>query len=582
MRVRVESVSLRLSGGGIPLSLRKHRNFRRFVFAMLEDGAPIPLWRSTRSVLPALALGYLDLLTDILTALSYRQEEEEKKVGRPWLVMLALVFILVPALVSGAFIFRGVSLPRRLAVALQLGLLTEAIQSFREQSYSQVLVTLRVIQSLFQSLPMLLLQGYVLLVSPENLGLRLLSAAVSAISVSLVATSIIVEHPLSQLKWARGVDYPSATFWRASRMVFSTVQYVGSVIVRGGFRVHPQDYVWFFLAYQAMELIARLGSIVVLALVAKFYVLVVLVWLWATRWYISIASIGAGTEQETLRFRALLRVVGMPFMDSVLDRPSAYELSCALTVVETIAFLAAGNSIPAPGGEETAHVLVDRMRRVFTVVSILFTAGKVCMAISLVMPFKKKIGNIAPAETGELRMDNDEEGPSSSRVKSGRGGSGGSEGGSIGTGTVDIYSIKEGDDSEEDEDKSIRILWKAMSVNESASHGEDKEEEKLSPMANEMENLSEMFSPALAVTASAKLSEKRKRTLVKPPLLRRKSDLEGKVSKVSAASRGKESRQHRRRASESMFTPEAKNDAEEVEARKEESAGSERAPISSL
>lgn len=477
------------------------------MFAVPEDGAPIPLWRSIGSVIPALALGYLDLFSDIFTALSYYRQHENGE-AQWWWFVLSVVFIAAPSIVAGALVSRSLIPLRRLAVVLHMGLFVEAYVSFREKSYSHVLVALRVIQPLFQSLPQLLLQTYVLLVSPgTDLGLRLFSAAMSAISLSFAATAVIAEHPLSQLKWARGVTYPSSKFWRASEVFFSTVQYVGSVILRGGFRVHPQDYVWWFLGYQVLEVVARVASLAVLALVAEFFVFLALAWLWVTRWFISTVSIGVGAQQETLRFRALLRVVGMPLMDSVLDRVTAYIISCTMTLLETGVFLTVGNAYPTAVSQGDLPVLADRMRRVFTVVSIMFTAGKLFMAMAVVVPFKEKIGRVAPAESGELRVDNDEEDP----VSTSRGGAG----------NVGVSSAGHGNSGgvEGEEQRSIRVLVSAISVEGSASlsdkGGAGEEKVPLPPEEGGAVSL-ETFSPALG-DGEEKLTDR----VMKPPLYRK-------------------------------------------------------------
>lgn len=182
-------------GGGIPLSLRSHRNFRRFVFAVPEHGAPIPPWRSKRSVAPALLLGYLDLFTDLGTVLSYRSS------GLYSWFAVGLAFIVAPALCAGGFVFRQEA-PwwRGAAATLQLGLLVEALISIKEESYSHALVALRVLEPLFQALPQLLLQAYVLLVNQEHLALRVVSVVASTFSLATASTAIVAEHPLSQIR----------------------------------------------------------------------------------------------------------------------------------------------------------------------------------------------------------------------------------------------------------------------------------------------------------------------------------------------------------------------------------------------
>lgn len=165
------------------------------MFAVPEHGAPIPPWRSKRSVAPALLLGYLDLFTDVGTVLSYRSS------GLFPLFVVGLAFIVVPSLLAGGYVLRQEA-PwwRGAAAATQLGLLVEALVSIKEESYSHNLVALRVIEPLFQALPQLLLQSYVLLVNREFLALRVVSVVASTFSLATASTAIVAEHPLSQLR----------------------------------------------------------------------------------------------------------------------------------------------------------------------------------------------------------------------------------------------------------------------------------------------------------------------------------------------------------------------------------------------
>lgn len=191
------------AGGGIPASLRNHRNFRRFVFAVPENGAPIPPW-SKRSLAPALLLGYLDLFTDLGAVLSYHRWRTGGSDDLfPWFAT-GLAFIVGPALIAGLYVLWQQEAPaswwRAAAAAAQLGLVVEALVSVKEESYSHVLVALRVLEPLFQALPQLLLQAYVLLVDHGFLGLRVFSLVVSTLSLATASTAIVAEHPLSQLR----------------------------------------------------------------------------------------------------------------------------------------------------------------------------------------------------------------------------------------------------------------------------------------------------------------------------------------------------------------------------------------------
>lgn len=381
------------AGGGIPNTIRKHANFRKFVFSVPEDGAPIPPWKSKRSAMPALVIGYLDLFTDIAATFSYKDDEE-------WWFVVGMTLVVGPALLAAVFVFGKLNWWRRAAIATQLGLIVESWISYKQESYSEVLVALRVLQPLYESLPQIMLQTYVILLSRRQLGVRLCSLVVSLLSLSYALTGVVAEHPLSQLKWARGVDYPAAKSSAASGLFFGTVPYVGSVAVRGGFRIHPQDFVWWFLFYQVLEITARMLALSVLALVWDFYIIVAVFWLMSSRWFISRASLGSGELRETLRFRVLVRSFGMPFLDSVLDRPGAYKLSCFLTCVETVFCLAAGNAV-TPDQDE--YIDVKNSRRIYSAIVLLFIGVKLALSIGMIIPFKKKISRSMPAVKGELR-----------------------------------------------------------------------------------------------------------------------------------------------------------------------------------
>ncbi|CAN0167865.1 unnamed protein product, partial [Scytosiphon promiscuus] len=351
--------ALLMSGGGIPKSLRTHRNFRRFVFAVPELGAPIPPWISKRSLLPAVVLGYLDFFTDLATVLSYG------RLGMARAFAVGLAFIIGPALVDGAYVLRENTAARGAAAAAQLGLVVESFISIREESYSNVLVALRVLDPLFRSMPQVLLQAYMLLVDQEFLALRVVSLVVSTLSLAMASTGILAEHPLSQLGWARGIQYPSPMLPVVSKILFGTVPYVGSVYARMGIKLHPQDFVWWFLLYQILEIASKVLSLAVVALPLGLYTFVILGWLWVSRAFISRVSIGGAVVRERLRFRKLIRFAAAPIMDSVIDRVTAYKVCCFFTCVETVCFLAVGNAVS--GGEGEAALSSDLARPIFSV-----------------------------------------------------------------------------------------------------------------------------------------------------------------------------------------------------------------------
>lgn len=166
-------------------------------------------------------------------------------------------------------------------------------------------------------------------------------------------------------RWARGIQYPSAKLPVASKLFFGTVPYVGSVYVRMGMKLHPQDFVWWFLLYQILEIASRVLSLVIVALPLGLYTFLLLGWLWLSRAYISRVSIGGAVVRERLRFRKLIRFAACPIMDSVIDRATSYKVCCFFTCLETVCFLALGNAVSGVGGEE--ELSSDLARPIFTV-----------------------------------------------------------------------------------------------------------------------------------------------------------------------------------------------------------------------
>ncbi|CAM9556476.1 unnamed protein product [Ectocarpus sp. 6 AP-2014] len=221
---------LNLSGnnfsGGVPTSLEKHRNRRDFVFGVPPDGAPVPPYKSWLSVLVPLVVGYADLGTDVSTVISYYQVHM-------WWFAIGLTFLVGPALVAAFFFLREEDWYRRVFVALQLGLLWEAIASVSDEKYSHVLVSLRVVEPLYESVPQLMLQLYALLLEWKSdsshwshwLPLRLLSIVVSCASLAYATTGLVAEQPMSEMSPANGGG--SAWFPRLTGLVFGTVPVSG-------------------------------------------------------------------------------------------------------------------------------------------------------------------------------------------------------------------------------------------------------------------------------------------------------------------------------------------------------------------
>lgn len=370
--------------GGVPTSLEEHPNRKKFIFGVPPDGAPVPPWSSWTVLVLPLCLGYLDLGTDVLTVISYHQ------VHMYWFA-LGLTFVVGPALVAAIFFLRDEKPLRRILVALHLGLLVEAVASMLGSSYSHVLVSLRVVEPLYESVPQLMLQIYALLFEWESdkphwsqwLHIRILSIAVSCASLAYAATVLVAEQPLSELSSA--IDVGAGWCPCLTRRVFGTVPASGSVGISGLYW-HPQNFVWAFLGYQVLEIGARFISLALLALVLRAYFLLVLLWLLISRFVILQCSLGQG--QETLRFRAQLRLVGMPFMDSIMDKAGSYVLGCALTTIEFLVCLTIGNT------SSTNHAghAPDHIRLTWSAVALVCMAGKLYLGCVIVRPFKRSVG----------------------------------------------------------------------------------------------------------------------------------------------------------------------------------------------
>ncbi len=377
--------------GGVPGSLRRHpnRNPQDFVFGIPEDGAPVPTWSSWTSVVFPLVVGYVDLGTDVAAVVSYLAA------GHPFWFSLGLMFIVVPALFAAIYILRGEHRWRRFFVALHLGLLAEAWVSMADRSYSHVLVSLRVVEPLYESTPQLLLQTYVLMLEWGDGWpvFRILSIVASWFSLAYAVTGLVAEHPLSHLAPATDTSSATARCPGLTRLLFGTVPANGSVAVFNDSRWHSQNFVWAFLVYQGFEIGARFLALALLALYLRPLFLLVLVYLWLSRSLILRLSLGKG--DELLRFRSQLRLVGMPFMDSVMDALSSYDSACVLTTLEFMVFVTVGNR---PGRlsdgdskDSDDHELSPRLRLVLTAIAMVLMAGKLFLGCLIVRPFKRAV-----------------------------------------------------------------------------------------------------------------------------------------------------------------------------------------------
>ncbi|CAM9940312.1 unnamed protein product, partial [Ectocarpus sp. 4 AP-2014] len=87
------------------------------------------------------------------------------------------------------------------------------------------------------------------------------------------------------------------------------------------------------------------------------------------------------------RVRSQFRLVGMPFMDSVMDTLNSYDRGCALTTVEFVFCLAIGNIFYTDErGQLPAYI-----GRVWTYGAVVCMAGKLFLGYLIVRPFKRVV-----------------------------------------------------------------------------------------------------------------------------------------------------------------------------------------------
>ncbi|CAM9896354.1 unnamed protein product [Ectocarpus sp. 4 AP-2014] len=370
--------------GGVPRTLLDHPNNRKdigdFRFHVTEDGVPVPAYKSWKGVAIPLVLGYADVGTDVDAVVSYYQADHL------WWFVLGMAFIIGPALFAAIVLLRREWWLRRVFVALQFGMLFEASLSWADADYSPVLASLRVMEPLYESVPQLMLQLYGLLLEWDNdgtrwLSRRLLSIAISCFTLAYATTGLVAEQPLSRL--SPTADAASASCPGLTGLLFGAVPASNSVAVHRS-RWNSQNFVWAFLLYQVLEVAARFISLALLALVWRVYFFLALLWLWGSRAYVLRRLL---VEDDVLRVRSQFRLVGMPFMDSVMDVLEAYDVGCALTTVEFVFCLTIGNMF----NTNEVGQLPANIGRVWTYVAVVCMAGKLSLGYLIVRPFKRVV-----------------------------------------------------------------------------------------------------------------------------------------------------------------------------------------------
>ncbi|CAN0120682.1 unnamed protein product [Scytosiphon promiscuus] len=391
-----------LSGGEIPKRLTQHPRFRKFIVGRAMDGPPLPdvngAGHAVKILIVPVALGYLDLISDLYTAVSYFRADHLF-----WFV-LVVAFALGPAVIVSAFFLREISLGRRLLVATQMSLLFEAVFSAASETYSPVLALVRVIEPLFEAVPQLLLQLYAMLLlwsetslSSSTLNGRVVSVCISAVSLAYAATDVSSVEKLlnSRLLGEGGTDRfrmcprcPSIT-----GIIFSRVPEKGVSRLAGRLGwVHPRSHVWFCFLYHVVEVISRFVPLAMVALILRKWFFFVLPYLWISRCLVVWAVDYSG---EAMDFRFRVRFVAMPFLDSILDGTRAFGIGLALTLVEFVACIVVYYEF------KNDH-LPTHVRMTLTVISSCCMVVKLRLAMLAIFPLKEK--GYGPRRAGAMAV----------------------------------------------------------------------------------------------------------------------------------------------------------------------------------
>lgn len=374
----------------------KHTHFDKFTTGLARDGPPLPEVdggsHAIKILIVPVLLGYFDLGSDLYTAVSYY------KSSHPMWFGLGLFFALGPAVIVSAVFLPRSKWYRRVLVATQLSLLFEALVTVVDEEYSDILALVRVIEPLFESVPQLLLQLYALLFlwvdtssSPSRLVWRVVSVCISATSLAFAATDVCsVErflHKGEGVGVARSKVFPCCP--SLTGLVFSRLPVQGSSPLNGVGNVHPRRHVWLCFVYHVLEIVSRFVSMSMLALVMRKWFFLVLPYLWGSRCLIVLmAALNAGddvgydTARKALKdFRFRVRLVAMPFLDSVLDGMVAYTAGLLVTLVEFTACLAIYRFYRHDD-------LPSRVGLVLYVVAIGCMVGKMCLALVAIYPLQ--------------------------------------------------------------------------------------------------------------------------------------------------------------------------------------------------
>lgn len=406
--------------GPLPKQLIRHPHFNGFETGIALDGPPLPAVTNRRQALNIVILpvlfGYADLASDVHTALSYLMS------GHLAWCVLGLLFALAPSVVVAVFFVRDIGW-RRILVAMQLGLIYEAFHTVKSPQYSPTLALLRVVGPLCESLPELLMQLYVMMMywettpSSTALACRVVSVCISTLSLAHAATDIssvemLQTAPVHETSTVHGccTSLTEAAFSRVPAAGILELGWMGEVRVG--------SYVWFCFVYHLLEVVSRFVPLTLLALVMRGWFVLVLLYLWLSRCCVILGTVLISTEDDALRqgyraaaceggkvarrraaadFRFRVRMVAMPFLDSIMDGKAAFLVGLWLTLVESIVFIAVYH------GYLHDRDLDTHVRRVFTAVAIGCMVGKMLLALVVIVPLKADIN--APASAGSSVTD---------------------------------------------------------------------------------------------------------------------------------------------------------------------------------
>ncbi|CAB1110840.1 unnamed protein product [Ectocarpus sp. CCAP 1310/34] len=331
--------------GPIPTEVVNLRYFDKFNTGVLDaESSRLP----TGTVMLQVFFGYLDLVSDLYTAVSYYES------GDSFWFTLVLAFALGPGIIASVFFLTPtivrVRVPwvRRVLVATQLSLLVEAWRNVAKRRFTPILEVVRLIEALFESVPQLLLQLYAALLlwsSPERNVLRLGSVCISAGSLAYNATDLFSAKRLERCSDPLEGGICPCCSWLTG-LPFSRVPEKGSSRLNGWGDVHPRTHVWLCLLYHILEIVSRFVPLAMLALVMRKWFFLVLPYLWWSRYAVrkkaaawtrkSTRETDKARPRKSVTERVRVKLVAMPFLDSVMDGSAAFGLGLVVTLVEFI------------------------------------------------------------------------------------------------------------------------------------------------------------------------------------------------------------------------------------------------------